>query len=198
MGYQELLQALREEVGRQIQKLTAEAQRDGQRLLEETHRQLAAEREAVLERERRRLDDEASRSLSQARLERERAILTEMRRLLGEFRREAEASLSTQNDATLLARLADELIAECGEGPLEFRVQNGYEEHLRNHLRQHHAEILSRSRIVGSEEIRGGVQVSLGGRQLLDNTLPARLQKGWQALEGEISLLLFGELHGGL
>ena len=198
MGYQELLHALEDEVARQIRELQAETAHARQRLIDETRRQLAAKREEILERERRRLDEEAGRTLSQARLERERAVLTEMRHLLAELRREAEDRLSALGGTALLAGLVDELIPECGEGPLEFRVGEGCEEDLRNHLLAHHAEIMSRARIVGSKEIRGGVKASLGGRQLLDNTLPARIEKAWQALEGEVAVLLFGEGHGGL
>lgn len=198
MGYRELLQALEEEVGRQVRELQEQARREGQRLLEETRRQVAAEREEVLTRERRRFEEEAGRALSRARLEQERGLLGEKRRLLAELRREAEARLPGLGEATLLARLADELVPELGDGPLEFRVDKGQEEYLRQHLSQRHPGLLLRATITGAADRCGGVKVSLAGRQLLDNTLPSRLQKAWPLLEGGIATILFGEGDGGV
>jgi vacuolar-type H+-ATPase subunit E/Vma4 len=42
------------------------------------------------------------------------------------------------------------------------------------------------------------VEASLGGRQLLDNTLASRLRNVWQALETEVAASLFGDGHGRL
>lgn len=196
MGYQELLRALEDEVGRRIRELDEEAERESRRILEETRRQLAAERQAALAREGRRLDEEASRAVGEAGREQERALLVEKRRLLAELRREAEARLFALGDAALLARLVDELVPDLGEGPLEFRVPAGQEEALRRDLGQRHPELLRRATITGSPGIGGGVEVS-SGRQLLDSTLPSRLEKAWPLLEGGVAARLFGEGDGG-
>ncbi len=196
MGYRELLEALEAEVGRRIRELDEEAGRESRRLLEETRPQLAAERAAALAREGRRLDEEASRAVGRARVEEERTLLAEQWRLMAELRREAEARLSALSDAALLTRLVDELAPELGEGPLEFRVEEGQEEHLESHLARRHPELLRRATIAGSPDVHGGVQVSLGGRQRLDNTLPSRLEKAWPLLEGEVAARLFGEGEG--
>jgi vacuolar-type H+-ATPase subunit E/Vma4 len=198
MGYRELLRALEEEVGRQIAAIQAEAGGERQRLLEETQRELAAEREETLARARRRLQEETARALARGRLEQERAVLGEMRHHLAELRRDVEARLSTLSDATLLGRLVDELMPELGEGPLDFRVETGQEERLRDHLRGRDPGMLSRATITGSAGLHGGVQVALGGGQLLDNTLPSRLEKAWPLLEGQTAALLFGEGDGGV
>ena len=195
MGYRELLQALEEEVDRQIRELRAEASQEHQRLLDTTRLEMAARREKVLEEERRRLQEDSARALSGARLEQEHAILGEMRRQMAELQREAEARLPAMNDRDLLTRLVDEVVPELGEGPVEFRVGNGHEEHVRGHLSRHHPGLLQRATINGSPDVRGGVEVSLGGRQILDNTLPSRLQNAWQLLQPEIAAILFAGGH---
>jgi len=191
MGYRELLQALEEEVGRQIRERRAEASLEERRLLETTHLELAARRDKVLGEERRRLEEQSARALSLARMEQERALLGEMRRQLAELQREAEARLPTMNDAEVLTRLVDELVPDLGEGPIEFRVRAGYEELLKDHLGRNHPGLLPRSTIKISPDSRGGVEAALGARQLLDNTLASRLQNAWQQLEPEIAAMLF-------
>jgi len=197
MGYRELLQALDDEVGRQIRERRAEASQECQRLVETTRQELTVMREKVLEEERRRLEEESARALSRARMELEHAILGETRRQMAELLREAEIRLPAMNDTDVLARLVDEIVPELDAGPVEFRVRAGQEEHLRAHLSRHHPGLLPRATVVGSPNLRGGVEVSLGGRQVLDNTLPSRLQNAWQLLEPEIVAILFGEGHGG-
>jgi vacuolar-type H+-ATPase subunit E/Vma4 len=196
VGYQELLQALEEEVGRQIRELRAEASQERDRLLQATAAELAARREAALAQERRRLNEESARAVSRARLEQERAILAEMRLRLAELQREAEARLATVNDPDLLSRLVEELAPELGEGPVELRVAEGDAEPLRAHLGSHHPALLARTSIKASGDVRGGLVASLGGRQILDNTLPSRLRNAWQLLETEISARLFGDGRG--
>lgn len=197
MGYRELLQALEAEVERQIRELDEEAARESCRLLDETRRQVDAERRTALAREGRRLDEEARRAVGRARLEQAQVLLAEKRRLLAELRREAEARLPALGDDASLARLVDELVLELDEGPLEFRVAPGQEEALARHLGRRHPELLRLATITGAPEIRGGVEVSLGGRQRLDNTLPSRLDRVWPLLEGAVAARLFGEDEGG-
>ena len=197
MGYRELLQALEEEVGRQIREHLAEASRERERLLDSTRQELTAMREKVLDEERRHLKEESARALSGARMEMEHAVLAETRRQMAELLREAEAQLPAMNDADVLTRLVEEIVPELDAGPVEFRVKAGQEEHLRAHLSRYQPGVLPRARIIGSPNVRGGVEVSLGGRQILDNTLSSRLQNAWHLLEPEIFSLLFGEGHGG-
>lgn len=154
-------------------------------------------RERAFAEEQRRLEEESARALSGARMERERAILVEARRQMAELLREVEARLSAINDADVLIRLVDEIVPELDAGPVEFRVRAGQEAHLRAHLSQHHPGLLPRATVIGSPAVRGGVEVSLGDRQILDNTLPSRLQNAWHLLEPEIFARLFGEGHGG-
>jgi vacuolar-type H+-ATPase subunit E/Vma4 len=193
VGYRELLQALEEEVGRQIEERGAQAAEEQRLILETTRAELLARREDVLEKERRRLAEESARALSTARLEQARTLLAEMRQELAELLRAAETRLAAMNDRGLLARLVDEVVPELGEeGSLVFRVKQGYERHLESHLRQDHPALLARATIEGSPDVRGGVEVSLG-RQRLDNTLPSRLQNAWRQLEPELAAMLFRE-----
>jgi vacuolar-type H+-ATPase subunit E/Vma4 len=197
MGYRELLQALEEEASRQIRERRTEASQERERLLDTTRQELRATRKTVLEEERRRLQAESARALARARLEREHTVLGETRRQMAELQREAAARLPAMNDADVLARLVDEIVPELGDGPIEFQVRDGHEQHLHAHLSRHHPGLLPRAAIRGSPDVPGGVKVSLGGRQILDNTLPSRLQNAWQMLEPEIAAMLFGNGHGG-
>lgn len=190
MGYRELLSALEEEVSRQIQERLAEAARERDRILDEARAELLATRAAALAEERRRLAEAAARAESEARLEQERALLAQMRRQLEELRRAAEARLSSLDDAELLARLVEEVVPELGEGPLTFRVELGHERDLERHLDEEHPELRSRSRIEAARGLGGGVEVELGAKQRLDNTLRSRLENAWRRLEPEIALRL--------
>jgi vacuolar-type H+-ATPase subunit E/Vma4 len=112
---------------------------------------------------------------------------------MADLQSEAQARLPTLNGPDLLTRLVDELVPELGEGSIVFRVRQGDEKPLAGHLRRSHAGLLPRSTIQASADIDGGVEVSLEGRQRLDNSLRSRLLSAWQQLEPEIAALLFRE-----
>jgi vacuolar-type H+-ATPase subunit E/Vma4 len=198
VGYQELLQALEEEVRRKSRELEGEAARERERLLEETRRRHAREREKALAGERRRLDEETDRLVARLRLEQARARLSEKRRLMAALRREAEARLRASKDPGLLLPLLEELLGEAGEGPIELRVDPEHREFLEGHLSRTHPEILSRATITTSTGLGGGVVMALGQEQLLDNSLPSRLEKAWSLLEDRVAALLFGDGDAGM
>lgn len=195
MGYHELLKALEDEVERQIRRIEADANETCQRLDAKIHRQLAARREEALAAEARRLDDEAQRAVSRARFEQARALLAEQRRLLADLRQEAERRLPALDEAALAARLVDDLAPELGDGPVELRVSPGREAAFADALSRRHQELARRAIVTGVEGLGGGVVAALDeGRQLLDNSLPSRLDKAWQQLEGELAAALFGDV----
>ncbi len=196
MGYRELLGALQEEVGRQVRELRDGAAEQSRRLLAAAEQAVAAEREAALDAEGRRLQEESSRSLSDARLERERVLLEEMSRAMAGILVEAEARLPARDGPALLARLLDELAPELGEGPVELAVKPGDEDALRRHVERRHPGLTARVTIRGASDVGGGVRASLGGRQILDNTLPSRLRNAWQRLEPDVARILFGDERG--
>lgn len=198
MGYPELLKALEDEVARQIRQIAAETEQTCQRLAAKTCRELAARREDALAAEGGRLDEEARRAISRARFEQSRTVLVEQRRLLADVRREAERCLPALDDVALLTRLVDELVPELGAGPVELRVRPGREAAVAGDLARRHPELARRATVTGVEAVPGGVVAAFdGGRQLLDNSLPSRLEKAWQQLEGALAAELFGDITDG-
>jgi vacuolar-type H+-ATPase subunit E/Vma4 len=198
VGYQELLKALDDEVERQVRQIEVDAEAACQQLQAATRRELEARREAALAEEERRLDEHARQLTGRARFEQARALLVEQRRLLDDIRREAERRLSALNDAGLAARFVDEIAPELGEGAVEFRISPGLEEGFVAALSRLHPMLAQRATVVGEEGLGGGVVAVLdGGRHLLDSSLPSRLDKAWQQMEGELSAQLFGDLANG-
>lgn len=198
MGYHELLRALEDEVERQIRQIEADADEACRRLDAKVHRELAARRDAALAAEARRLDDEAQRAVGRARFEQARTLLAEQRRLLAGLRQEAERRLASLDDAALAARLVDDIAPELGDRPVELRVDRGREAAFVDALSRRHPELARRAIVTGVEGLGGGVVAALdGGRQLLDNSLPSRLDKAWQQFEGELAAELFGDITSG-
>lgn len=198
MGYHELLEALDDEVERQVRRIEADAEASCQQLQAGTRRELEARRDAALADEERRLEEHARQRIGRARFEQARALLVEQRRLLDDIRHEAERRLAALDDAGLAARFVGEIAAELGDGAVEFRVGPGQEAGLVAALWRLHPGLAPRATVVGDEGLGGGVVAVLdGGRQLLDNSLPSRLEKAWQQMEGELSAQLFGDSTGG-
>lgn len=198
MGYHELLKALEDEVERQIRQIGADADETCRRLDAKVHRELAARRDAALGAEARRLDEEAGRAVSRARFEQARALLSEERRLLAEVRQEAEHRLRALDQAALALRLVEEIAPELGEGAVELRVSAGQECAVAHALAEGHPSLARRVTVTPIEGLGGGVIAVLdGGRQLLDNSLPSRLERAWQEMEGELADALFGDLTDG-
>lgn len=193
MGYRELLEAVEDEVSRQIRQIEADAEEGCRRLIAETRRELTARRQEALARERQRLDEEARRTLARARVEQARAQLSEQRRVLDGLRQEAERQLPALDDVTVLLRLVHELEPELGEEPVELRVSDAQQEAFARELARRHPDLAGRATVTGTGTVVGGVVAVLaGGRFLLDDSLPSRLEKAWQELEGEIAADLFG------
>ncbi|MBI3047667.1 MAG: hypothetical protein HYY76_05090 [Acidobacteria bacterium] len=198
MGYHELLKALEDEVERQIRQIEADAEQRCQRLDVKVRRELAARRDAAVTAEQRRLEEEAQRAINRARFEQARTLLVEQRRLLAEVRQEAERRLPALDEADLAARLVDEIVPELGDGNVEFRISAGREAAFMHVLARRHPELARRATVTGEDGGGGGVVAVLeGGRQLLDNSLPSRLEKAWQQLEGELAGELFGDVTDG-
>lgn len=197
MGYRELLEAVEDEVSRQIHRIEAETQEECQRLIADTRREVTARHQEALAREHQRLAEEAQRTLARARVEQARALLSEQRRVLDSLRQKAERHLSAVDDVTLLLRLVDELAPELEEGPFELHVNPRHQEAFARELVRHHPDLAGRATVNATDSVIGGVIAVLDdGRFLLDNSLPSRLKKTWQKLEGDISADLFGTTDG--
>ena len=197
MGYPELLEAVQGEVEQQIRQIEAEAEQACHQLIAEKRRQLTSRRQEMLARERQNLDEEARRAIGRARLEHVQTMLADQRRLLADLRQEAERHLPAVEDAALLARLLDELLPELGDGRVELRVGIEHEAEFTRDLTRHQPELERRATLTCVDSAAAGVVATFdGGRQVLDNSLPSRLEKAWQQLEGQIAAELFGDTVG--
>lgn len=197
MGYQDLLRALEEEVRGEARALDERARAERERVLLEARRAAEQVREEALS----RLDAElaAARAVAESRaaMEVERHLLAEKRRLLQALRDEVTARLPARADGEVTARLLAESLADDPGGALEIEVDPGQEEAVRALLARDHPGPAGRARVRAAPAPRGGVVVG-GERTTLDNSLPARLEKAWPDLEGEVAAILFGGGDGAL
>jgi len=190
VGWPELLQALEAEAARAVQAILAGAEAEAARL-----RAGAAEASRALVEEARgraRAEGEARRqgALAEAALVREREVLLGQRRLLAALREEAAARALAGAGQPVLARLIGEVVAAAPAGPLLLEVDPGQEAAARAVLEADHAELLPRLSLRVAPARRGGVRLRAGSLWL-DDTLPARLERAWPALEPALVRLLF-------
>ncbi|MEW5850097.1 MAG: V-type ATP synthase subunit E [Myxococcota bacterium] len=195
MGLRELVQALEQDVARQVHAAREESARNAQQLVADTRREVAEERARALAQAVERLAEAERRALAELGREARREELVEMRRLLDELRAELTTRLAAARDATLANRLLDEVAGEVGEGPVEVQVDASLVEAVRQHLAARHPDLARRAR-VSPARVGGGVMVS-SGQQSWDNTLPSRLERAWMALEPELARTLFGRADAG-
>jgi V/A-type H+-transporting ATPase subunit E len=195
VGYPELLRVLGEEAAHEAREARAAATRERERLLAEARAAAASASAAVVARERSEADARRRAVAEGAALARERALLVERRRHLGALREEVLRRLVAAGGPALDARLLEEVLAEAGTGPLELEVDPGAEDAAREALRRLDAATAARAVVRGAAAPRGGVRALAGegGRRELDDTLPARLERAWPALEAELAALLFEE-----
>jgi V/A-type H+-transporting ATPase subunit E len=192
VGYPELLRVLEEEASREAREVRAAAERERDRIVAEARAAAQEAREAVLARERAEADARRRAALETLALERERALLSERRRLLDDLRDEIERRLAAAGSPELDARLLAEVLPETGGGPVEVVVDPGAEEAARGALRALAAGLAPRATVRSADRRRGGIEV-FAGRRVLDDTLPSRLARAWPELEAELAALLFGE-----
>jgi V/A-type H+-transporting ATPase subunit E len=187
MGYPELLRVLEDEAAREARDVRAAGRRDASAIVQEARRTAGAAREALLARERGELDARRRAALESLGLERDRTLLFERRRQLDALREEILRALPDAASPELDARLLAEVLPEAGAGPIEIVVDPGREEALRAALRGSPDATVRTAPVA-----RGGVEL-VAGRRVLDDTLPARLERAWPDLEAELAALLLGE-----
>jgi V/A-type H+/Na+-transporting ATPase subunit E len=192
VGYPALLRVLEEEASREAREVRASAEREAARIVAEAREAVRASREALLARERAAL--EASRRTAAEALvqERERTLLVERRRHLENLRAEVLARLPAAGSADLDERLLAEVVPEIGEGPVHVVVDPGSEEAARGALARIAPEVAGRACVRAAPRRRGGIE-AVTGRRVLDDTLPARLERAWPEIEAELAALLLGE-----
>jgi V/A-type H+/Na+-transporting ATPase subunit E len=191
MGYGELIRVLGEEAAREARELRAAAEREAARIVGEAHAAADAARSALVARERSEADARRRAALEALALERDRVVLGEQRRILDEVRAEAARRLLAPAGPEVLERLLREVLAEAGDGPFELEVDPGEEEICRRLLARQRPDLASRAEVRAAAAPRGGVAL-IDGRRVLDDTLPARLERAWPGLEPALVAILFG------
>lgn len=189
MGYPELLRLVEEEAGREERAVREAAAREAARVLADARAAAEAAREAVLVRVRAEADALVRAEEERHRLARERGLLVERRRLLGGLRADVLAALAQASSPALDRALLAEVLPEAGPGPLEVIVDPGAEEEARRALAALDAGAAARATVRAAPAPRGGVALA-SGRLVLDDTLPARLERLWPDLEAELAALL--------
>lgn len=189
MGYPELLRVLGEEAAREARDVRAAAERERDAILTRARDEAAAVREALIGRARAEAEAQRRTRLESIALERERTMLLERRRLLAELRAEIEARLVAAGSPEIDAQLLAEVLPEAADGPLEVVVDPGAEEAARAALARISPDAATRSTVRTAPARRGGVVV-VAGRRVLDDTLPARLERAWPDLEAELAAVM--------
>jgi V/A-type H+-transporting ATPase subunit E len=189
VGYPELLRVLGEEAAREVREVRATAERERAAILARAQEEAAAAREALVTRARAEADARRRSRLESIALERERALLVERRRLLADLHDEVLRRLGTAATPELDARLLAELLPEVVEGPFEVIVDPGGEDPIRAVLGAAGPGVAARATVSVAPERRGGVAV-VAGRRVLDDTLPARLERAWPELEAALATIL--------
>jgi V/A-type H+-transporting ATPase subunit E len=189
LGYPQLLRVIEEEAGREERALRAAAEREAALVLDEARAAARAAREALIG----RAGAEAARTVREEEerhaLARERGLLALRRRSLEVLHAETVAALRDASSPALDRALLAELLPEVGPGPLEVIVDPGAEEEARRALAALAPAAAARATVSAAEAPRGGVLV-VTGRLVLDDTLPARLERLWPDLEPELAALL--------
>lgn len=189
MAYPQLLRVIEEEAGREERALRAAAEREAALVLEEARAAARALREEVTA----RASADAARTVREEEerhaLARERGLLALRRRSLERLHAETVAALRERASPALDRALLAELLPEVGPGPLEVIVDPGAEEDARRALAALDPAAAARAAVTAAEAPRGGVVV-VTGRIVLDDTLPARLERLWPDLEPELAALL--------
>ncbi len=192
MGYPELLRVLGEEVAREAREVHALAERESARILREARDGACAARDALVARARAEAGARLRADREGLAVERERTLLVERHRQLDVLRAELLRRLAAASSPELDARLLAEVLPEVGEGPFEVVVDPGAEEAARAALARVAPDAARRATVRAAQGPRGGVEV-VSGRRVLDDTLPARLERAWPDLEADLGALLFGE-----
>ena len=189
MGYAELLRVLGEEAAREAREVLAAAERERDRILAAALAESSAARDALLARARAEAEARRKTSVESNALDRDRALLFERRRLLDGVREEALRRLPDHASPALDARLLAEVLPEVGDGPFEVVVDPGAEAAARAALAAAGPGVVARATVRAAPARRGGIEV-VAGRRVLDDTLPARLERAWPDTEAELAALL--------
>jgi vacuolar-type H+-ATPase subunit E/Vma4 len=192
MAYGDLIRVLADEAAREASALRARCADEALRVEAEARRTTSAARQALLAREEVEAEERRRVALGEVAQERERLLVAERRVILDQLRAEVARRLPAASDGEVLTRLVGEVLAAAPVAPARLLVDPGAEDAAREALAAGHPEARERITVEAAPAARGGVLL-ITGRLLLDDTLPARLERAWPALEPELARLLFGE-----
>lgn len=192
MGYGELLRVLGAEASREAREARAAGLREAERIRAEARRAADAARAALRARDAGALDARLRAARGAHATQRERAALAEARASLAAVRAEVERRLPAPAGPEVAERLAAEVLREAGPEPAVLIVDPGEEAAARRALAAAPPELAARTEVRAASAARGGVEL-VQGRRVLDDTLAARLERAWPALEQELAAELLGE-----
>jgi V/A-type H+-transporting ATPase subunit E len=192
LGYPALLRVLEEEAAREAREVGAAAEREAARIVAEARAAARAASEGLLARERAAVEARSRAARESLAFDRERALLVERRRQLDALREEVLRRLAGAGTPDLDARFLAETLPEVGAGPIEIVVDPGAEQAARATVARLAPDAAPRAVVRAAPVRRGGVEVACG-RRVLDDTLPARLERAWPEIEGELAAILLGE-----
>ncbi|HWR98142.1 MAG TPA: V-type ATP synthase subunit E [Candidatus Methanoperedens sp.] len=197
MGFEELLQAIGEEAGRQRSAILAGAEAEARAIVARAEAGLPAEFASLKAAAAAAARAEAARILSRARLAARREVLAARAEVIAAALRALEERLAALPAAggyhVFLGRLVDECLAEAAD-PVTLRCRPEdrmvVEERARGSGRE-----------IAVEEVPlalGGVEAVFGpeGRCVVRNTFTERLERSRPLLLQEVGRLLFGEEEG--
>ena len=193
MGYPELLRVLGDEAAREAAALRAAGRAEADRIVAAARAAAAEATAALLAREAREAEAALRLAAAVAAQGRERRLLEVRRERLSALRDEVAARLpAAAREPGLLSRLVGEVLAAAPAGRFVLEVDPGDEAAVQAALCAGHPEAAGRAELRAAPARRGGVAL-VSGRLTLDDTLPARLERAWPALEAQVVRLLFGE-----
>lgn len=190
VGYPELLRVLGDEAVREAAGLRAAGRAEAARIVEAARAAAMEATAALLSRAAEEAGAAVRREADEAAQARARQVLGAQRERLSALRQEVAARLAAAREPGLLARLVGEVISAAPAGPFVLEVDPGDAVAAREALRDGHPEAAGRAEIREAPARRGGVAL-VSGRLTLDDTLPARLERAWPALEAPLARLLF-------
>jgi vacuolar-type H+-ATPase subunit E/Vma4 len=191
--YGELLRALEAEVRDQCRAVEESARAESLRIQEEGRRLTAAAREEALSLARADVEAVLDGARRRAARVEDLAVLAEKRRLLAEVRERVAGKLASRSTPELSCALLAEALGDDDGSPLVVTCDPGHAATCREWLRLHRPDAAARASVVERPSPCGGIELSVGELLVVDDTLPARLDLAWAALEPELARGVTGD-----
>ena len=192
MSYGELLQALQDEVREQRRALEEGARREADAIAREGRRLSQAAREEALALAAAEGETERERARREAALAEDRILLVERHVLLDRVRALARERLPSRSTPTLTLALLAEALGDDDGSTLAVTCDPGHAAACRGWLAQDRPALLPRTSVTERSSPVGGVEVEVGDRLVVDDTLPSRLDRAWPSIEVELARDLLG------